>query len=249
MVKRPDRNREPQSSQLGWTLILTSAFLVLLSILLTPAQIPQSQPYSKFIDLVEADRVEKVIISSNRIEYFLKSELAGDKSEQIFTTVPVAQDTELTKMLRQHQVEFSATPIDTSNGFWGFIRLLFFIFLIINIGSLFFRSGPEGGKGISPFTIGRSNARIYSEGSMDITFDDVAGVDEAKTELYEIVDFLKHGAKYIHLGAKIPKGVLLVGPPGTGKTLLAKAIAGEAQVPFFSISGSEFIEMFVGVGA
>ena len=249
MVKRPDRNREPQSSQLGWTLILTSTFLVLLSILLTPAQIPQSQPYSKFIDLVESDRVEKVIISPNRIEYFLKSELAGDQSEQIFTTVPVVQDAELPKILRQHQVEFSATPVNSDNGFWGFIRLLFFIFLIVNIGSLFFRSGQEGGKGISPFTIGRSNARIYSEGSMDITFDDVAGVDEAKTELYEIVDFLKHGAKYIHLGAKIPKGVLLVGPPGTGKTLLAKAIAGEAQVPFFSISGSEFIEMFVGVGA
>lgn len=101
----------------------------------------------------------------------------------------------------------------------------------------------------SLFGIGQSNARIYSEGTMDVTFDDVAGIDEAKTELYEIVDFLQHQTKYSLLGAKIPKGVLLVGPPGTGKTLLAKAIAGEAKVPFFSISGSEFIEMFVGVGA
>ena len=249
MVKRQDRNREPQSSQLGWTLIMTSTFLILLSVLLTPAQIPQSQPYSKFIDLVEDNQVEKVVISSNRIEYFLKSELVENKSDQVFTTVPIAQDTELPRILRQHQVEFSATPANSDNGFWGFIRLLFFVFIIINLGSLFFNRGQEGGKGISPFTIGRSNARIYSEGSMDVTFDDVAGVDEAKTELYEIVDFLQHGAKYIHLGAKIPKGVLLVGPPGTGKTLLAKAIAGEAKVPFFSISGSEFIEMFVGVGA
>ncbi|MDJ0690671.1 MAG: ATP-dependent zinc metalloprotease FtsH [Xenococcaceae cyanobacterium MO_188.B32] len=249
MSKRQDRTRKPQSSQLGWTLIVTSIFLIIFSLFGSPAQIPQSQPYSKFINLVEADRVERVIIGSNRIEYFLKSELVTDKPEQVFTTVPVTQDTELPKILRQHQVEFSATPINSNDGFWSFIRLLFFLFLFINLGSLFFNRGQDGGVGASPFTIGKSTARIYSEGSMDVTFDDVAGIDEAKTELYEIVDFLQHGAKYIRLGAKIPKGVLLVGPPGTGKTLLAKAIAGEAKVPFFSISGSEFIEMFVGVGA
>ena len=249
MPKRQDRTRKPQSSQIGWTLIVTSTFLIIFSLFLSPAQIPQSQPYSKFINLVEADRVERVIIGSNRIEYFLKSELVTDKPEQVFTTVPVTQDTELPKILRQHQVEFSATPINNNDGFWSFIRLLFFLFLFINLGSLFFNRGQDGGVGASPFTIGKSTARIYSEGSMDVTFDDVAGIDEAKTELYEIVDFLQHGAKYIRLGAKIPKGVLLVGPPGTGKTLLAKAIAGEAKVPFFSISGSEFIEMFVGVGA
>ena len=249
MSKRQNPTRKPQSSSWGWTLIMTSIFLVLLNLFLSPAQIPQSQPYSKFIDLVENDRVERVIISSNRIEYVLKSEALTEESEPIFTTVPVPQDTELPKILRQHKVEFSATPANSGDGFWGFIKLLFFFFLIINLGSLLFNRGQDGGMGASPFTIGRSNARIYSEGSMDVTFDDVAGVDEAKTELYEIVDFLKHGAKYIRLGAKIPKGVLLVGPPGTGKTLLAKAIAGEAKVPFFSISGSEFIEMFVGVGA
>ena len=128
--------------------------------------------------------------------------------------------------------------------------MLFFLFLFINLSSIFFNRGQPGSSaGISPFTIGRSNARIYAEGSMDVTFDDVARIDEAKTELLEIVEFLQHGAKYIRLGAKIPKGVLLIGPPGTGKTLLAKAIAKEAKVLFFSISGSEFIEMFVGVGA
>ncbi|MFN9176290.1 MAG: AAA family ATPase [Synechocystis sp.] len=108
------------------------------------------------------------------------------------------------------------------------------------------RSGAEGPNA---FNVGKSKARIYVEGNTGITFDDVAGIDEARLELEEIVDFLNNASKYIHLGAKIPKGVLLVGPPGTGKTLLAKAIAGEAGVPFFSISGSEFIEMFVGVGA
>ncbi len=249
MPKRQNSTKTPtpQSSQFGWTLIVTSIFLILFSLFLPQASVPQSQPYSKFIDLVESDRVERVIISPNRIKYVLKSEALGEPSEQVFTTIPVTQDTELPKMLRQHQVEFSATPANSGDGFWGFLKLLFFLFLIVNLGSLLFNRGQEGGA--SPFTIGRSNARIYSEGSMDVTFDDVAGVDEAKTELHEIVDFLQHGAKYIRLGAKIPKGVLLVGPPGTGKTLLAKAIAGEAGVPFFSISGSEFIEMFVGVGA
>ena len=249
MSKRQNLPKTPQSNQMGWSLILTSIFLILFSLFLPPAQTPQSQPYSKFIDLVESDRVERVTIDARRIEYVLKSEAVGDESEQIFTTVPVPQDTELPQILRKHQVEFSATPGDGGDGFWGFLKLVFFFFLFVNLASLLFSRGQQGGTGMSPFGIGRSNARIYSEGSMDVTFDDVAGVDEAKTELHEIVDFLQHGAKYIRLGAKIPKGVLLVGPPGTGKTLLAKAIAGEAKVPFFSISGSEFIEMFVGVGA
>ncbi|VEP18638.1 ATP-dependent zinc metalloprotease FtsH [Hyella patelloides LEGE 07179] len=251
MPKRQQNpNRQSPSSQLGWAMIVTSTFFLLLSLFLPPGKAPESQPYSKFIDLVESDRVEQVIISTNQIKYTLKSELVGDESPQVFVTIPVVQDTELPKILRQHEVEFSATPIQSGDGFWAFLRMLFFLFLFINLGSIFFNRGQEGGRtGVSPFTIGRSNARIYSEGSMDVTFDDVAGIDEAKAELSEIVDFLQHGAKYIRLGAKIPKGVLLVGPPGTGKTLLAKAIAGEAQVPFFSISGSEFIEMFVGVGA
>ena len=251
MPKRQDSNWKSQSSQLGWAMIVTSTFLLLLSLLLSPAKVPQLKPYSNFIDSVESDRVASVIISSDRIEYTLKSELFGDESAPVFRTIPVPQDTELPNILRKHQVEFSATPIKQDDGFWAFIRMLFFLFLFINLASILFNRGQEGGggKGVSPFTIGRSNARIYSEGSMGVTFDDVAGIDEAKAELSEIVDFLKHGTKYIRLGAKIPKGVLLVGPPGTGKTLLAKAIAGEAQVPFFSISGSEFIEMFVGVGA
>ena len=246
MPNRQNQPRKPQSNQLGWTLTFTLIFLILLNLFIPQTSLPESQPYSKFIDLVEADRVERVTIGSNQIEYVLKSEV-NEQPEKVYKTFPVTQDTELPKILRQHQVEFSATPTSSGDGFWAFLRLLFFLFIIINLGSLFFNRTQEGGA--SPFTIGRSKARIYSEGSTGITFDDVAGVDEAKTELYEIVDFLKHRAKYARLGAKIPKGVLLVGPPGTGKTLLAKAIAGESGVPFFSISGSEFIEMFVGVGA
>ncbi|RMF24385.1 MAG: ATP-dependent metallopeptidase FtsH/Yme1/Tma family protein [Cyanobacteria bacterium J083] len=248
----PQRQNSPRQSQsnssLGWTLIITSVLLIFLSLFLPQNSLPQSQPYSKFIDLVERDRVASVVISSHRLEYKLKSDSEGKKSEQVFITVPVPQDTELPKILRQHKVEVTAVASPSNDGFWGFLKLIFFLFIIINLVGLLFGRSQENGAA-NPFNIGRSNARIYSEGSVDITFDDVAGVDEAKAELYEIVDFLKHGAKYMRLGAKIPKGVLLVGPPGTGKTLLAKAIAGEAKVPFFSISGSEFIEMFVGVGA
>ena len=202
MPKRQDSNRQPQSIQLGWTLILTSIFLILFSVFSSPEPIPQSQPYSKFINLVEADHVERVIISSNRIEYFLKSAVVESESEQVFRTVPVNQDTELPKILRQHQVEFSATPTNNGDGLWGFIKLLFFLFIIINLGSFLFNRGQDGGLGASPFSIGKSNARIYAEGSMDVTFDDVAGVDEAKTELYEIVDFLQHGANICPLGSQ-----------------------------------------------
>ena len=239
----------PKSSPLGWSIIVTTILLIMFSLFLPAAPASEVQPYSEFINLVESDRVEKVTIGSSHIKYVLKSPGVGKPTEKTFKTVIVEQDTELPKLLRQHQVEFSATPSNSGYGFWIFIQFLFFFWLIINLGSFMFARGQQGGAGANPFGIGQSNARIYSEGAMDVTFDDVAGIDEAKAELYEIVDFLQHQVKYSLLGAKIPKGVLLVGPPGTGKTLLAKAIAGEAKVPFFSISGSEFIEMFVGVGA
>ena len=238
---------KPESNQINWSMIVIAICLVLFSLFL-PTKSHQSQPYSEFINQIEQDRVERVIIGSSHIQYELKPEFNANQSEQTFITVLVEQDTDLPQLLHQHQVEFSATP-DSGNGFWNWLKFLFFFFLLINLSSLLFNRSQSGRISQSPFGIGRSNARIYSEGTMDVTFDDVAGIDEAKTELYEIVDFLQHQIKYSLLGAKIPKGILLVGPPGTGKTLLAKAIAGEAQVPFFSISGSEFIEMFVGVGA
>ncbi len=248
MPNRQNQTRNNQYGQLGWTIIFTSTFLILLNLLLFQAVPQKPQPYSRFIELVEADRVERVVIGADQIQYELKSPEVGDESEQVYTTTPVPQDTELTTILRQHEVEFSAIPDTNGDGFWGFLKLLFFLFLFINLAGLLLSRGEQAG-GVSPFSISKSKARIYAEGTTGITFDDVAGVDEAKVELQEIVDFLQNAQKYIVLGAKIPKGVLLVGPPGTGKTLLAKAIAGEAGVPFFSISGSEFIEMFVGVGA
>ena len=251
MQNRQNQPRNNQHSQLGWTIIFTATFLILLNLFMFQQAVPQKpQPYSKFIELVESDRVESVVISADQIQYELKSAEITQEEKQVYTTTPVPQDTELTKLLRQHKVEFSAIPDVDSNGFWDFIKLLFFLFIFINIAGLLLSRGEQtGGGGISPFSLSKSKARIYAEGTTGITFDDVAGVDEAKVELQEIVDFLQNAQKYIVLGAKIPKGVLLVGPPGTGKTLLAKAIAGEAGVPFFSISGSEFIEMFVGVGA
>ncbi len=248
MPNRQNQTRNNQYGQLGWTIIFTSTFLILLNLLLFQAAPQKPQPYSHFIKLVEDDHVERVVIGADQIQYELKSPEVGDESEQVYTTTPVPQDTELTTILRQHEVEFSAIPDTNGDGFWGFLKLLFFLFLFINLAGLLLSRGEQAG-GVSPFSISKSKARIYAEGTTGITFDDVAGVDEAKVELQEIVDFLQNAQKYIVLGAKIPKGVLLVGPPGTGKTLLAKAIAGEAGVPFFSISGSEFIEMFVGVGA
>lgn len=247
MSNQQKPSQTPGSRQMGWSMIVTAICLILFSLFL-PTTPNKPQPYSEFINQVESDRVEMVTIGSNHIEYVLKPKLGNNESKQIFITNIVEQDTELPKLLHQHQVEFSATS--TSNGgVWGFLKFTFFFFLLLNLGGFLLSRNGQGGTNKSLFGIGQSNARIYSEGTMDVTFDDVAGIDEAKAELYEIVDFLQHQTKYSLLGAKIPKGVLLVGPPGTGKTLLAKAIAGEAKVPFFSISGSEFIEMFVGVGA
>ncbi|MEO0835273.1 MAG: ATP-dependent zinc metalloprotease FtsH [Cyanobacteria bacterium J06642_3] len=250
MSNTPNRLKATKNSpspQRNWSVIVT-IFCLVLFCLFIPTTAHKSQPYSEFINQVESDHVAQVTIGTNRISYTLKPELVVNTPKEIFTTVIVEQDTNLPQLLHRHQVEFSATPSAKGEGIWGLIKFLFFFLLIISLSNLIFnRSQPPGGT--SPFTIGRSNPRVYSEGTVSITFDDVAGIDEAKAELYEIVDFLQHQLKYSLLGAKIPKGILLVGPPGTGKTLLAKAIAGEAKVPFFSISGSEFIEMFVGVGA
>ncbi|MBD2209486.1 ATP-dependent metallopeptidase FtsH/Yme1/Tma family protein [Nostoc linckia FACHB-104] len=231
------------------------SFLILLTVLLllnfiVPSffgpKLPQV-PYSDFVVQVEAGKVERAMVGSDRIEYVLKTQTPdGKPTEQVFTTTPVALDLDLPKILREHNVEFAA-PTPDQNGWlstlisWVAPPLIFF-------GIWGFLMNRQGG-GPAALTVGKSKARISSDGSTGVKFTDVAGVDEAKVELEEIVDFLKNADKYTRLGAKIPKGALLVGPPGTGKTLLARAIAGEAGVPFFSISGSEFIELFVGVGA
>ncbi|MDJ0775518.1 MAG: ATP-dependent zinc metalloprotease FtsH [Mastigocoleus sp. MO_167.B18] len=241
------RIKTPQPRRFGGTWFLIFMALMFLNLLLI--QVPQAttKAYSEFLTQVEAGKVSRVEIAPNNIRYVLKSDFSGSeksKQKQVFNTVPVPNDAELTKILRKHDVKFFVRPES-----W-LLTLLSWVIPPLVFFSIWawFISRSRGG-GAAALTIGKSKARIYSEGSTGVTFNDVAGVDEAKTELQEIVDFLQYAEKYKRLGARIPKGVLLVGPPGTGKTLLAKAIAGEAGVPFFTISGSEFIELFVGIGA
>jgi cell division protease FtsH len=241
--------KQPKIKQFGGGLLILLTILLLLNLIL-PRFVGtrlQQVPYSDFIAQVQAGKVDKAIVGSDRIEYAIKLQTPEGKIvEKVLRTTPVAIDLDLPKILREHNVQFAAPPPD-ENGWIGTL-LSWVAPPLIFVGIWAFVMNRQGG-GPAALTVGKSKARIYSEGSTGVKFLDVAGVDEAKAELEEIVDFLKNATKYTNLGAKIPKGVLLAGPPGTGKTLLAKAIAGEAGVPFFSISGSEFIELFVGVGA
>ncbi|MBD2139625.1 ATP-dependent metallopeptidase FtsH/Yme1/Tma family protein [Anabaena sp. FACHB-1237] len=241
--------KTPKIRQFGGSLLIFLTLLLALNFILPTFFGPSltQVPYSDFISQVQAGKVNKAIIGSDLIEYAIKTTTPqGQEVEQIFRTTPVAIDLDLPKILRENKVEFAAPP-PAKNGWIGTL-LSWVAPPLIFFGIWGFLMSRQGG-GPAALTVGKSKARIYSEGSTGVKFLDVAGIDEAKAELEEIVDFLKNASKYTTLGAKIPKGVLLVGPPGTGKTLLAKAIAGEAGVPFFSISGSEFIELFVGVGA
>ncbi|MCF2147228.1 ATP-dependent zinc metalloprotease FtsH [Desmonostoc muscorum LEGE 12446] len=244
--KRPIK--PPKVQQFSSSFITLLTLLLLLNFIVPSffrSGMPQV-PYSTFLAQVEAGKVDRAIVGSDRIEYTIKTQTPdGKPSEQVFTTIPVGIDLDLPKILRQHHVQFAAPP--PNQNAWIATLLSWIAPPLIFFGIWGLLMSRQGGPGV--LTVGKSKARIYSEGSTGVKFTDVAGVDEAKAELEEIVDFLKNAGKYTALGAKIPKGVLLVGPPGTGKTLLAKAIAGEAAVPFFSISGSEFIELFVGVGA
>ena len=200
-------------------------------------------PYSEFKTLVAAGKVGKLRSLNQRLTGKLKAE-GGSKEQKLFTTVRV-EDPDLVKELNAHNVTFSGVIEST------FLRdlLSWFVPALVFVGIWFFviRRFGQGQGGF--MTVGKSKAKIYAEKDTKATFADVAGVDEAKEELREVIEFLKTPEKFTRLGGKIPKGILLVGPPGTGKTLLARAVAGEAGVTFFSISGSEFVEMFVGVGA
>ncbi len=202
--------------------------------------------YSDFIEAVEDNEVSRVLISpDNGTAQVVEND--GSRSE-----VNLAPDKDLLKILTENDVDIAVTPTKLANPWQQAVSSL--IFPILLIGGLFFlfrrsQSGSGGGGGNPAMSFGKSKARLQMEPSTQVTFSDVAGVEGAKLELTEVVDFLKSPDRFTEVGAKIPKGVLLVGPPGTGKTLLAKAVAGEAGVPFFSISGSEFVEMFVGVGA
>ena len=202
--------------------------------------------YSDFIEAVQDKEVSRVLLSPDSGTAQVV-ENDGSRSE-----VNLAPDKDLLKILTENDVDIAVTPTKLANPWQQAISSL--IFPVLLIGGLFFlfrrsQNGSGGGGGNPAMSFGKSKARLQMEPSTQVTFSDVAGVEGAKLELTEVVDFLKSPDRFTAVGAKIPKGVLLVGPPGTGKTLLAKAVAGEAGVPFFSISGSEFVEMFVGVGA
>lgn len=201
-------------------------------------------PYNQFIEYLEQERIERIKIGENTIQGELREIREGEK--QSFKTKKV--DPAFVEQLKNHNLQFERIIEST---FWRdtFSWLIpIFIFFAIWL-FLLKKMTAKGGMGGGFMSIGKSKAKIYVQSNTQVTFDDVAGVDEAKEELQEIVDFLRAPEKYQKLGGKMPKGVLLVGPPGTGKTLMAKAVAGESGVTFFSISGSEFVEMFVGVGA
>ena len=207
----------------------------------------QEVTYTNFLKMVDEGKASKVEINQNRIALLCKD---SDGKENIYVTGRV-DDPELVNRLVKANVEFSqVVPREESPIAKFFNNWIFPFLLFIVIGQLIMRFlGPKLGGGGNMMSFGKSNAKVYIEAQTGKTFKDVAGQDEAKEALQEIVSFLHNPAKYNDIGATMPKGVLLVGPPGTGKTLLSKAVAGEAKVPFFSISGSEFIEMFVGMGA
>ncbi len=227
--------------------LILYAVLLIVSLIVFPLLAQQSiveVSYGTFTDMVETGKVESVVIESNQITF-----LPSDSTDENTYITGIMDDPGLIDRLEAANVEYqSEIPSQTSPFVslllnWGVLILLFVV-----MSRLFMNSQKKMGGG-SLFSFGKSNAKLYVAKESGKTFDDVAGQDEAKEALTELVDFLNHPERYKKIGAKMPKGALLVGPPGTGKTLLAQAIAGEAGVPFFSISGSEFVEMFVGMGA
>jgi cell division protease FtsH len=226
-----------------WYVVLSMIAVILVHDFIVATQKLEELPYSEFKTLLAAGKVAEVAVTNQRVTGKLKLE-EGSKEPKLFTTVRV-EDPDLVKELNARSVTFSGVIEST------FLKdIISWVIPALIFGGIWFfviRRVGQGQKGF--MTVGQSKAKIYAEKDTKVTFADVAGVDEAKEELREVIDFLKTPEKFTRLGGKIPKGILLVGPPGTGKTLLARAVAGEAGVTFFSISGSEFVEMFVGVGA
>ena len=206
---------------------------------------PDSLNYSEFVTAVSENQVASVEIDGEQI--------TGEKKNgSAFETIrPAVADEQLMPLLRENQVEVQGTAPKRQSVLMQLLIASFPILLIIGLFLFFMRNmqGGAGGKGGGPMSFGKSKAKMLTEDQIKVNFEDVAGCEEAKEEVVEVVEFLRDPDKFTKLGATIPRGILMVGPPGTGKTLLARAIAGEAKVPFFSISGSDFVEMFVGVGA
>src|SRR6202165_3115300 len=233
-------------SPLVYVLLLLVGFLLLRSLFQDAGF--QRVSYSRLLERIQSDGCQKVVLSNDWVKCYPRG-LEGSKADLPWFAVRVPGDSTLIKTLQDKHIEYEAV----TEG--GMSEMIWMLIVPIGIGLVFVSwltrrmgGGMSGGPpGVMSF--GKTKARIYMESNTGVTFADVAGVDEAADELKEIVEFLKTPGKFRRLGGRIPKGVLLVGPPGTGKTLLARAVAGEAGVPFFSLSGSEFVEMFVGVGA
>lgn len=233
------------------SLLLVSSFVSLIT-----GGSEKELTYNEFIGMVEEGKVESVVIGSDRIYIEPKTEqeiqspllyLYGMKPSVTYYTGRIESGDTLTARLLEHNVEVKGQVANGTSTVISFLLSYVFPFLLMWVLlSFLFRKMSKGG---GPMGVGKSNAKVYVQRETGITFKDVAGEDEAKESLQEVVDFLHNPGKYAKIGAKLPKGALLVGPPGTGKTLLAKAVAGEAKVPFFSLSGSDFIELYVGVGA
>jgi cell division protease FtsH len=247
---------------LAYVLVAAVVLSFLQSWLLAPRSVELAM--SKFLELLRADKIERVALTEREIRGIakpgalptpqgapgdrLRQMLGSDEEVRVFTVtrLPGLDEQWLIPELEKHHVEF-AGRIETT--FWKDLLFGWVIPLAVMVGIWMFIMRRVGGGPTQALSFGRSKHKIYDRKELKTTFTDVAGVDEAKAELVEVVDFLKNPKKYQRLGGRLPKGVLLVGPPGTGKTLLARAVAGEADVPFFTLSGSEFVEMFVGVGA
>src|SRR5687768_1679648 len=228
-----------------WTMWYVLGFLLLLALgqaFFVSMQSARTIPYSEFKTRVRENKVQEVVVAEDRIRGTMKG--SGDARARSFSAVRI-EDPKLIEDLERYSVKYTGEV--ASRWIGEVLSWVIPLIFLVALWSFFFRrmGGAEGGV----MSFARSRAKIYADDDVKVRFGDVAGVDEAEEELREIVEFLKTPKKYTSIGGRIPKGVLLVGPPGTGKTLLAKAVAGEAKVPFFSLSGSEFVEMFVGVGA
>ena len=253
-----NRLRQPsffrRTAQVTASGLLTTTWFLMQSLAALPPVLAQTEEddqltYGEFLELVDSGQVEQVDIdpNTNTADVVLKSDTEEDPPQEVVLFEGDANNPELIQRLRAQDVDVEIEPEGGSNAFaWIATNTLVIMLLLFGLLLILRRSANNAGGAMS---FGRSRARFQMEAKTGVQFDDVAGIEEAKEELQEVVSFLKNPEKFTAIGAKIPRGVLLVGPPGTGKTLLAKAIAGEAAVPFFSISGSEFVEMFVGVGA
>ncbi|WP_414054686.1 ATP-dependent zinc metalloprotease FtsH [Macrococcus equi] len=216
---------------------------------------PKQMTYTKLMSQLEKGKVKEMTIQPGQDVYLVKGKLKGAEPNETFTSVLMYNNQKdldkITKIAEEQDgdLKFDIKPADKENVFLGMLSTLIPLLLLAFVFIFFLSQSQGGGGGGRVMNFGKSKAKLYDDKKKKVRFKDVAGADEEKAELVEIVDFLKDNRKFVKMGARIPKGVLLVGPPGTGKTLIARAVAGEAGVPFFSISGSDFVEMFVGVGA